>query len=116
MCHDVYYYFQRACRRELRPVHPAHWVAEEDATAGFTFELGPRGRIEAVEYRCTSCMTLVAMCEHVAEQLRGATVDEARALSAGELLSRHPEVPLVRRSRAHLAVAAAHAALEDIHS
>jgi len=79
-------------------------------------QVGDRGRIEAVDYRCTTCMTLVAMCEHVAEALCGATVDEALKLSAGDLLHWHPEVPPVRHSRANLAIAAAQLALKDTSS
>lgn len=115
MRHDVYYYFHQACRRAIRPISPPHWIVANDAKAGFAVELGPHGCINEVEYRCTTCMTLVAFCEHVAEQLRGATLEQARALSAGELLNRHPEVPPIRHSRAYPAVAAAHAALEDIY-
>ena len=111
---DVYHYFQQACGRKVSHPKPTRWVSSEDATAGFTLMVGERGRIEAVEYRCTTCMTLVAMCEHVAEALRGTTVNEALQLSADELLQWHPEVPTVRHTRAHLAVAAAHAALKDI--
>ncbi|HYP08952.1 MAG TPA: iron-sulfur cluster assembly scaffold protein [Bryobacteraceae bacterium] len=117
MRHDVYYYFQQACRRDNRNSAEAmHWVDEDDARAGFALSLDANGRIAAVDYRCTTCMTLVALCEHVAEQLRGATLEQALSLSAGELLCRHPEVPTIRRSRAHLAVAAAHAALKEIYS
>jgi NifU-like protein involved in Fe-S cluster formation len=114
--HDVYYYFQQACRRQVKPLSPRHWVSDEDVSAGFALKFDESGRIEIAEYRCTTCMTMVAMCEHVAEELRGATLDQARSLSAGELLTRHPEVPPIRRSRAYLAVAAARAALEDIRS
>jgi hypothetical protein len=114
MRHDVYYYFQQACRRELPPASPRRWVSQDDATAGFRVEIGKYGRIETAEYRCTTCITLVAMCEHVAELLRGATLEQARGFSAVELLRWHPEVPPMRRSRAYLAIAAAHAALEDI--
>jgi hypothetical protein len=115
MRHDVYHYFQQACRRETPPADPQRWVSQDDATAGFHLDVGKHGRIELAEYRCTTCMTLVAMCEHVAERLRGATLEQARSFSALDLLNQHPEVPPMRRSRAYLAVAAAHAALEEIH-
>ena len=115
MRQDVYYYFQQACRREVSPEVPQRWISEDDVTAGFRLRVGKAGRIDQADYRCTTCMTLVAMCEHAAESLRGATLDEARTRSAGDLLDRHPEVPPIRHSRAHLAVAAVQAALEDIH-
>jgi NifU-like protein involved in Fe-S cluster formation len=114
MRQDVYHYFQQACRREVTAVVPQRWVCEDDVRAGFTLQVGETGRIEAADYRCTTCITLVAMCEHAAEALRGSTVAEARNFTAGELLNRHPEVPPTRHSRAHLAVAAVQAALEDI--
>jgi NifU-like protein involved in Fe-S cluster formation len=115
MRHDVYHYFQQACRREAQCPTPQRWVSAEDATAGFSLQIGEDGTIQAVGYRCTTCMTLVALCEHVAEKLCGATVSELQHLSAGELLAWHPEVPPTRRSRANLAVAAAQAALENTH-
>jgi NifU-like protein involved in Fe-S cluster formation len=115
MRHDVYHYFQQACRRQVSPMVPHRWVSEDDAKAGFSLHVDDGGVIDAADYRCTTCMTLVAMCEHAAENLRGSTIAQARTLSAGELLSRHPEVPSIRRSRAHLAVAAVHAALEEFH-
>ena len=114
MRRDIYHYFQQACRRERSGVVPQQWVSEDDVTAGFRLHVGQSGRIETADYRCTTCMTLVALCEHAAESLRGATVEQAKELSAGDLLSRHPEVPSMRRARAHLAVAAVHAALEEI--
>jgi hypothetical protein len=114
MRHDVYHYFQQACQRKLPPARPRQWVSQDNAVAGFLLEVGKHGRIETAEYRCTTCMTLVALCEHVAEQLRGATPEQACGFSAVELLRWHPEVPPMRRSRAYLAIAAAHAALEDI--
>lgn len=115
MRHDVYHYFQQACRRSIAPVEPLHWVQDDDAKAGFVLQVGPRGDVVAVEYRCTTCMTLVGLCEHLAELLRGGAVKQVCELSAGELLSRHPEIPPARRARANLAVAAARAAIKEIH-
>jgi hypothetical protein len=65
-----------------------------------------------VEYRCTTCMTLIALCEHAAEQIRGVTPDRARNLTADEILVFHPEIPSSRRSRANLAIAAIRASLD----
>jgi NifU-like protein involved in Fe-S cluster formation len=115
MRRDVYHYFQQACRRKLRPeLTPLHFVEDDGASAGFTVWLGPLGRIDDIEYRCTTCMTLVALCEHTADELRGDTLDRARAFTAGDILRSHPEIPPGRHSRAHLAAAALHAALDNL--
>ena len=117
MRRDVYHYFQQAYRRQLQPLlSPLRLISEDGLQAAFAIRLCDAGRIERVEYRCTTCMTLVALCEHVAEQLLGATLEEARALDAGQLLKQHPEIPPSRRSRAHLALNAARAALGTLSS
>jgi hypothetical protein len=69
------------------------------------------GRLERVAYRCTSCATLVALCEHLSELASGRTFAEARCLDASALLALHPEIPAGRRDRSALAVAAFRAAL-----
>jgi NifU-like protein involved in Fe-S cluster formation len=115
MRRDVYHYFQQACRRRLQAVpSPLRPVTQGDAEAAFVLNVVGPGRIQSVEYRCTTCMTLVALCEHVAECLQGATVEEAKALTAEYILELHPEVPPNRHARAHLAIAAARAAMEEL--
>lgn len=115
MRRDVFYYFQQAYRRELAAVPPPlRFVSCEDAEAGFSFRMGEGHRIVAVDYRCTTCVTLMALCEHVAEQIRGATFAEARSLTAAHLLGQHPEIPPSRHSRAQLAASAARAALDQL--
>jgi hypothetical protein len=115
MRRNVQYYFEKACRRRLQPLPvPIRLVADEDAQAGFVIGLGTADRIDFIEYRCTTCMTLVALCEHLAEDLRGSTIHDAQSLTAERILALHPEIPSSRGSRAQLAVAAVHAALENI--
>jgi len=118
MRRDVYHYFQQAYRRTLDPAVPPPLVARQvvldDAEASFAVRLGSDGRVASVVYRCTTCMTLLALCEHVAEELRGATLDQARSLCAEDLLRKHPEIPVSRQSRARLAVAAAQTAMENL--
>jgi len=67
--------------------------------ASFQVEL-EAGRITRAVYRCTTCVTLVALCEHLAELAVGSSVEEAAAWEAQLLLRRHPEVPRERRDRA----------------
>lgn len=117
MRHDVYHYFQQAYRRQLQPLSsPLRFIDEDGLQAAFSIGICGIGRIERVDYRCTTCMTLVALCEHVAEQLFGATLEEARTLDADQLLKLHPEIPVSRRCRARLALNAARAALETFPS
>jgi NifU-like protein involved in Fe-S cluster formation len=117
MRRDVYHYFQQAYRRQLRPLSsPLRFIDQDGLQAAFAVSICDVGRIERVDYRCTTCMTLVALCEHVAEQFCGATLEEARSLCADQLLELHPEIPASRRCRAHLALNAARAALETFSS
>ena len=118
MRRDVHYYFQQALRRQSRR-SALQCVSFPLMTSrpAFPFSMAPGSgaTIEAdVEYRCTTCITLVAICEHIAEEWRGATVRRARSLTAERILEQHPEIPPNRHSRAYLAAAAAKAALEDL--
>jgi NifU-like protein involved in Fe-S cluster formation len=61
-------------------------------------------RIIAADYRCSTCITLVALCEHLAELLIGFTADQAVQYTADRLLALHPEIPPERRNRAALAI------------
>ena len=115
MQRDVYHYFQQACRRKFgSEIKPERFVELDDATAGFVIRVGHGGRIDAIDYRCTTCVTLVALCEHVAEDLRGVDLNRARSLTASGILELHPEIPFSRQSRAQLTTAAVHAAIDTL--
>jgi hypothetical protein len=115
MRRDVYHYFERSYRRQPQlDSSVLRFVADDEVQAAFVIRLASPDRIETVQYRCTTCMTLMAMCEHIAEDLQGSTIAQARTLTAERILAQHPEIPPSRRSRAHLAAAAAQAALERL--
>lgn len=117
MRRDVHHYFQQALRRRSQAnVFAAAFIADEDAQAAFNFRIGSAQRIAQIDYRCTTCVTLVALCEHLAEHLEGETVQQARTLTAETLLALHPEIPACRTSRAQLALAAVRAGLENASS
>jgi NifU-like protein involved in Fe-S cluster formation len=69
------------------------------------------GRIVALEYRATTCATLLGLCEHLTDLIPGMTLAEALAYSARNLLAMHPEIPAGRRVRAQLVIRALRAAL-----
>ena len=111
----VFDYFQLAFRRlPLRvepPVPLGPLVLGPDRLCAAFHVPHEAGRIERVAYRCTSCATLVALCEHLSELASGRTLAAARLLDAPALLALHPEIPAGRRDRSTLAVAAFRAAL-----
>lgn len=110
----VYDYFQRACRRDpepLRGISGDECFDSDGNSVVFALETGKSERILRALYRCTTCVTLVALCERLAEELSGSTTAEAASWSAERLLSLHPEVPPVRRDRAMLAVTAVQSAI-----
>jgi hypothetical protein len=117
--HDIHHYFQRALRRLASGTGTdgfnAGLVRSADGLcAGFIIEAsGPR--IVRADYRCTTCATLVGLCEHLVEAAAGVPASEAAAMDAEWLLARHPEVPPGRRDRAGLAAAAFRAALACLH-
>ena len=117
MPHTVYDYLQRALTRRVDPTMRAPRgplvTSEDDAALSALFAIAvENGRVASANYRCTTCATLVALCEHTAELIRGLPLDAARRLTSDDLLSLHPEIPSARRDRAALAIRAAHGALE----
>ena len=113
MRRTVHDYFVQAMRRG-RGTRCKTLVFDRDGNcAGFALEAFD-GRIHTAGYRATTCATLVALCEHLAELALGMTLQEATSLEAQCLLALHPEIPPSRYDRAGLVVAAFRAALESI--
>lgn len=113
----VHDYYRQAWQGFARAPRSGAWKGSSVFGAGgncasFQVEL-EAGRITRAVYRCTTCVTLVALCEHLAELAVGSSVEEAAAWEAQLLLRRHPEVPRERRDRAELAVRALRAALRS---
>jgi hypothetical protein len=82
----------------------------EGNAAGFSLALaGPT--IAELRFRATSCATLIAYCEYLAETLPGHAPALALAFTAPDLVTAVPGVPAQKHARAILAVAALRAAL-----
>ena len=73
-----------------------------------------QGTITVVGYRCTTCVTLVAFCEHLCDLVRGRPVSEAIGITEEKLLAFHSEVPPERQDRATIAVQALRSALRRL--
>lgn len=118
---NVFDYFERACRREPQPLRGMAGetcVDPDGASAVFSLEVTGDHIVKAA-YKCTTCCTLVGLCEHAAEMLSGMRTDEAARWTAATLLARHPEIPPMRQDRASLAAravaSAANRARMEIH-
>jgi NifU-like protein involved in Fe-S cluster formation len=108
--------FERGFRRNRAAPLPIEGAAMRDAdgnTARFSLTIA-EGRIVEANFRVSSCATLIAYCELIAELVPGSQPDIARALTATELVDRLTGVPTLKRARALLAVAAFRAALAEI--
>jgi NifU-like protein involved in Fe-S cluster formation len=68
-------------------------------------------RIRSASYRCTTCVTLVALCEYLVGILPGMNLAAARDLTPQMLLAALPEIPTGRRGRAELVLRALRAAV-----
>ena len=104
---------ERGFRRRRAPPLPIEGPACGDAegnTARFSLAVGD-GAIGTVSFRASSCATLIAYCEFIAEAVEGFRLDLARELTTADLVARLPGVPALKRERAILAVAAFRAAL-----
>ncbi|MCP4582481.1 MAG: hypothetical protein GY839_12795 [candidate division Zixibacteria bacterium] len=62
--------------------------------------------IRAINYKCTTCVTLIAYCERLAELATGLSLKEARQIAPPDLIITFPEVPSYKYDRANLAVQA----------
>jgi hypothetical protein len=113
---SVYDYFSSVMRRPVPNLngYSGDTVRSADGTTA-VFSIDSIGdRLEAVNYRCSTCVTLVGLCEHLSEMITGRTPSEAMAVTAADLLELHREVPAERRKRAGLAVEAMHSAVRRL--
>ena len=114
MSGTIYDYFQRACHRGLEDPRgeAGQTIYDSDGnSAVFWLEMA-RSRVAGVQYKCTTCITLLALCEHLCEILVGKSVSELREFKAEDLLAYHPEIPPERQDRAQLAIDALQSAVK----
>ncbi|MDX1979789.1 MAG: hypothetical protein SFV51_05950 [Bryobacteraceae bacterium] len=104
--------FQSALRRTKLPLeNPGPAVVDEDGAMA-VFSIRTSGDMICwVEYRCTTCATLVACCEALRLAVGGITTGAALQLAAADLAALVPGVPEARWSRLSIAVRALHAAV-----
>jgi NifU-like protein involved in Fe-S cluster formation len=113
--------FERGFRRnrtEPLPIEGAAFTDADGNTARFSVDVTGE-TIAGVSFRASSCATLIAYCEYLAEVMPGFRLDIATAFPAASLVEALPGVPALKRARAVLAVAAFRAALaqaSDRHS
>ena len=108
--------FERGFRRNRAAPLSIEGRACTDAAGNFArFSLEfDGGRIGSISFNASSCATLTAYCELIAETLPSMSREIARALTAQELVDALPGVPAFKHERAVLAVAAFGAALQSI--
>jgi NifU-like protein involved in Fe-S cluster formation len=105
--------FERGFRRNRAAPLPIEGAAFTDADGNSArFSLDVTGAtIAGISFRASSCATLIAYCEYLAEVTTGFRLDIANAFTPTSLVEALPGVPPLKRSRAVLAVAAFRAAL-----
>jgi NifU-like protein involved in Fe-S cluster formation len=98
----------------------AHWRAPapaasaEDPSQNLRVEIyleTEGGCIRRIDYRCSSCASLIAYCEAMVRLACGRGVAEAARLDAADLIGSVAGVPGYRHDRARLAAAAFRQAL-----
>jgi NifU-like protein involved in Fe-S cluster formation len=105
--------FERGFRRNRTAplsIEGAAFTDAEGNTARFSVSI-TGVTIAAVSFRASSCATLIAYCEYLAEVTPGFRFDIATAFTATSLVEALPGVPALKRARAVLAVTAFRAAL-----
>jgi NifU-like protein involved in Fe-S cluster formation len=116
--HTVSELFERGFRRNRAaplPIEGAQLTDAEGNAARFSIDVTD-GRIAGLGFRATSCATLIAYCELIAEIVPGFRLDIAREMTATSLVAALPGVPAFRRERAMLAIAAFRAVLASVSS
>lgn len=105
--------FDRGYRRNRKPslaIEGAELRDSNGLLARFSLDIAD-GFIKAVNFRATTCITLIAYSELLAELAAEKKAREAAAIEATDLAAALPDVPLLKRDRAFLAVNAFRAAL-----
>lgn len=105
--------FDRGYRRNRAAplaVEGRELIGVDGLAARFSLDL-EQDRIRAVNFRVTTCITLIAYCELIVETVAGQGAREAATLTETDLLEALPDVPLLKRDRAALAIDAFRAAL-----
>jgi NifU-like protein involved in Fe-S cluster formation len=109
-------YFQKAFRRRVQnPPGSAGSVVEgADSNSAVFWVAATEGVIGEAHYRCTTCATLLAFCQHLSELAIGMTLRQAMEYQAANLLAQHPDVPEYKADRAKLAADAFRSAVQRI--
>jgi NifU-like protein involved in Fe-S cluster formation len=105
--------FERGFRRNRAaplPIEGTPCTDSDGNSARFSIDVAD-GKIAGIGFRASSCATLIAYCELIAEIARGFRLEIARELTAANLVEALPGVPALKRHRAVLALAAFRAAL-----
>lgn len=84
-------------------------------TAAFSIDTDG-GTLTGVRFKASTCITLVAYCELIAEMMAGETIAAALALAPADLVAELSDVPALKRDRAPLAIVAFREALASISS
>jgi NifU-like protein involved in Fe-S cluster formation len=105
--------FERGFRRnraEPLPIEGPSCAGIDGHAVRFSLAIAD-GRITGAGFRASSCATLIAYCEFVAEIIPGTFLDIARCLTPADLVEAVPGVPALKRDRAILAITGFRAAL-----
>ncbi|MEO8131848.1 MAG: iron-sulfur cluster assembly scaffold protein [Bryobacteraceae bacterium] len=112
----TYDYFQRAFRRgaQARAGTSGMLIQAADGNCAIFWLDAAEGVIRGARYRCTTCVTLLAFCEHLSELAVGTRLEQALRISSGHLLALHKDVPHYKADRATLASEAFHSAVHQV--
>jgi NifU-like protein involved in Fe-S cluster formation len=105
--------FERGFRRNRASplsIEGAPAVDGDGNAARFSIDVAG-AKLAAVNFRATTCATLIAYCELIAELVPGMRPEMAEQLAARDLVEGLPGVPKPKHARALLAIEAFRAAL-----
>lgn len=113
---STYDYFHRAFRRgaQTRAGTAGTLVRGTGGNCAIFWLDASQGLISSAQYRCTTCVTLLAFCEHLSELVIGMPVEQAMRHNPDQLLALHPDVPQYKADRATLASEAFRSAAHQI--
>jgi NifU-like protein involved in Fe-S cluster formation len=111
---SAFEYLMRGFRRNQGPLLATVGRVAHDGdgrTAQFSVEIED-GAIKAVSFKVSTCATLIAYCEFAAEGITGATLSQALALTAEQVIAPLKGIPPHKYDCARLATTALRGAVE----
>ena len=110
----TYEYFERACRRAHEPLRgrAGEQITGDDGNCAVFWIEARDGRITGAQYKCTTCSTLIALCEHLSELVIGLEPAAVLDMTEEQIIALHAGIPEAKLRTVALALGALKSAVQ----